>query len=92
MICRECGVDKTYKLSPIAGKQKGRAGRKIYLDEQGRQWNGYQCPTCKYGALSKKAKSGRMCRCGKPMEKTRYFSCLACKPVLESDPGFTMPW
>jgi hypothetical protein len=94
MICRECGLDKTYMLSASIGKRKDTSTgrRKIYLDDQGRQWNGQQCPTCKSGAISKKVNTGRMCRCGRPMEKSRYFSCLTCKPVLESDTGWTMPW
>ncbi len=88
MKCRDCGKDQTYTLS---SKRKENQ-RRIYVDESGRQWNGLQCPSCKYGGFSKGAKSKRLCKCGRFMEKTRYFKCMECKPVLESDPGFTMPW
>ena len=88
MKCRECREDRTYKLS----LKRRKDNRRIYVDEQGRQWNGLQCPTCKYGGFSRNTQGTKLCKCGKFMDKTRYFACLACKPVLESDLGYTLPW
>ena len=88
MKCRDCQQDKTYKVS----QQRKQENRRVYVDETGRQWNGLQCPTCKYGGFSRDNKGVKLCKCGKPMEKSRYFACLACKPVLENDTGYTMPW
>lgn len=87
MKCKDCKIDKTHRLS----LKKNRNGRNVYVDELGQRWNGLQCAKCKCGVVAKTL-SHRKCGCGKPIEKSRYFVCESCKPVLESDPGFTMPW
>lgn len=65
--CRACGLNKT-RVRSTRRRQKSRF---YYVDENGKLWNGLQCPQCKlYGA------SGH--RAGKDKEETSDDTYIYC--------------
>lgn len=83
--CIECNQVKLKSF-----KHKTDYGKKVYIDETKRQWNGNQCPDCRY--LSTKdsyerykvktkarPRTHRKCqKCGDAVPKNLYFHCYVC--------------
>jgi hypothetical protein len=58
--------------------------RIIFTDDQGKIWNGFQCPSCKYGSRKPYVKASdkgkRLCRkCRRALPDTRYFRHEHCE-------------
>lgn len=81
MICNLCDKDKIKIL-----KGKKLSGQSIFMDQSGRQWYGKTCPECRYQTTNVTRFSKRKCRkCNKKLTSDRYFSCVNCIPILESE-------
>ena len=53
VTCPECGDVVVRLLSKYVPTSRGYP-RAVYVDHSGRQFNGRQCPDCKYGSVNVK--------------------------------------
>lgn len=85
--CNSCGKCILRRFSHHMNSGKWR--RSIYVDELGRQWNGNQCPPCKFGFEKKRTKkTKRICRrCNKPLY-VNYFYHPQCLDIEEKRAGY----
>lgn len=91
--CSNCMCDK--KREFLKSVPRGaNSVRNVYIDHLGRQWNGNQCPDCRflkresYVEITKKT-STRSCRlCSKPLLGPNYFYHPHCLETLEEKRGW----
>ena len=50
VLCVECGEEKDRKVEKRVTVRKVQL-RTVFVDSLGKQWNGLQCPQCKYGSI-----------------------------------------
>lgn len=95
--CSHCGVDTVRVLWAERPRKDTSGTYKVWVDGAGRQWNGLQCPACKYSlqnpqrpfSSTKTAKTGRCCRrCGIKLDASHYFNCAVC--LRGSDDEFSI--
>jgi len=69
VVCTTCGVLRMRKF--LKYMERGSWKRSVYVCEDGKQWNGRECPDCKYGLEDKVAA---------PVKRAEYeeIQCTAC--------------
>lgn len=89
MICVECKQDLPRENSG----QKSTTGRSVFVNAEGRSWNGLTCPDCKNAFKLRPADlnpvTKRKCRgCGALLLATCYFKCGPCQSRKDTYTGF----
>lgn len=92
IVCSSCGVEKKRFLLEYA-KRITKAGteikRPVHVDSKGKQWNGRQCPDCKYVKSKQQAttKTRKCLKCNQPMS-VNYFYHKKCLEIVEQESGY----
>lgn len=95
-VCSCCGESKARIYERSVSRGFG-AQRKIYVDDKGKQWNGNQCPECRYlkkanavkESRTARHKSQRKCRLCRGILTVNYFYHNGCLEKVEELRGWT---
>ena len=88
MVCTVCGIEKVRMESGRLTTQNSM----VYIDQDGKRWNGYQCPQCVIKAHRRLRKTvpilfptiKRSCEtCEKPLPANRRFNHIECIAHIE---------